>query len=54
MLKSVPSSIKHRSFKHFSEADFVDNLWSVPWCMVDLYDDVDDKVSAFNTLPRGP
>ena len=50
VLKSVPSSIKRRSFKHFSEADFVDDLWSVPWCMVDLFDDVDDKVSVFNTL----
>ena len=50
VLKSAPSSIKCRSFKHFSEADFVKDLWTVPWCIIDLFDDVDDKVSAFNTL----
>ena len=32
--KPAPCSIKRRSFKHFSEADFVDDLWSVPWCTV--------------------
>ena len=48
--KPAPCSIKRRSFKHFSEADFVDDLWSVPWCIVELFDNVDDKVSVFNTL----
>ena len=50
VLKSAPSSTKRRSFKHFSEADFVEDLWTVPWCIIDLFDYVDDKVSAFNTL----
>ena len=50
VLKSAPSSIKRTSFRHFSEADFVDDLWTVPWCIVDLFDDIDDKVSVFNTL----
>ena len=50
VFKPAPRSIKRRSFKHFSEADFVNDLWTVPWCIVDLFDDVDDKVSVFNTL----
>ena len=48
--KPAPCSIKLRPFKHFSEADFIDDLWSLPWCIVELFDDVNDEVSVFNTL----
>ena len=45
-----PSLITHRSFKHFNQASFVDDLYYIPWSILDIFDDPDDKVEAFNRL----
>ena len=45
-----PSLVTHRSFKHFSKSSFEDDLSSVPWSILDVFDDPDDKVKACNLL----
>ena len=50
-LPSPPSSlITRRSFKHFCKSSFEDDLSCVPWSILDVFDDPDDKVEAFNFL----
>ena len=45
-----PSHVTHRSSKHFSKASFEDDLSSVHWSILNVFDDPDDKVEAFNLL----
>ena len=44
------SLVSHRSFKHFSKSSFEDDLSSVPQSILNVFDDPDDKVEAFNIL----
>ena len=46
----TPTLISYRSFKHFSKASFEEDLSAVPWCVMDAFDDPDDKLEAFNLL----
>ena len=48
--KTLHKTITKRSFKNFSTSSFNDDLVSVPWFLLDLFDDVDDKVFLFNAL----
>ena len=42
--------VTHRSYKTFSKASFEDDLSTVPWSLLDVFDCLEDKVSVFNTL----
>ena len=42
--------IEYRNFKNFSQQKFVDDLHTVPWSVIDLFSDVDDKIETWNTL----
>ena len=44
-----PSLVTHRSSKHFSKSSFEDDLSCVPWSIIDVFDDPDDKVEAFTS-----
>ena len=45
-----PSLVTHRSSRHFSKSSFEDDLSCVPWSIIDVFDDPDDKVEAFDFL----
>ena len=45
-----PTLITHRSFKHFNKTSFENDLSYIPWSILDIFDDPDDKVEAFNIL----
>ena len=45
-----PTLITRRSFKHFSKSSFHEDLSIVPWSILDIFDDPDDKVDEFNLL----
>lgn len=42
--------INYRSFKHFEESRFLQDLDSVPWEIIENFDTVDDIVSVWNDL----
>ena len=42
--------VNRRSFKNFSKSAFENDLSSVPWSVIDVFNDPDDKVEAFNIL----
>ena len=46
----VHTTIKYRSLKTFNENDFISNLQSQPWSVIDVFDDVDDALDYFVTL----
>jgi hypothetical protein len=48
--KPLPSLVTRRSFKNFSKATFEKDLPAVPWCVIDVFDNPDDKVDMFNSL----
>ena len=48
--KSQHFSISYRSFKHFDEAKFIEDLQSVPWDTIKLFDDTDDIMEAWLDL----
>ena len=48
--KPQPSLITHRSFKHFCQATFEDDLSTAPWHVMDIFEDPDDKLESFNLL----
>ena len=45
-----PTTIYHRSLKHFDHAAFRQDLVSAPWGILDLFEDPLDKTEAFNLL----
>ena len=45
-----PTLITHRSFKHFSKTSFEENLTTAPWCVMNIFEDPDDKAEVFNLL----
>ena len=48
--RSKPVYITTRSFKHYSPVDFNSDVSLAPWSLVDVFDDVEDKLSAFDLL----
>ena len=48
--KPPPTLITHRSFKNFSKSIFEADLSLVPWSIINVFDDPDDKVDTFNSL----
>ena len=50
VVRSQPTLITHCSFKHFSKASFQEDLTAAPWCVMDVFDDPDDKTEVFNLL----
>ena len=45
-----PVYITTRTFKNYQQDDFLRDISMVPWCIVDCFDDIDDRVYALNTL----
>ena len=43
-------TISYRSFKNFNEAKFIEDLQSVPWDTIKLFDDTDDIMEAWLDL----
>ena len=50
VVRPQPTLITHRSFKHFSMACFKEDLNAAPWCVMDIFEDPDDKTEVFNLL----
>ncbi|MEW8546816.1 MAG: reverse transcriptase family protein [Candidatus Thiodiazotropha sp.] len=48
--KSNHFSISYRSFNNFDEAKFIEDLQSVPWDTIKLFDDTDDIMEAWLDL----
>ena len=48
--KPPPTLVTRRSFKNFTKSAFENDLSSVPWSVIDVFDDPDDKVEVFNIL----
>ena len=48
--RSKPVYITTRSFKHYSPVDFNSDVSLAPWSIVDVLDDVEDKLYAFDLL----
>ena len=48
--KPPPTLITLHSFKFFLKSSFEEDLSAVPWSIIDVFDDPDDKVDAFNSL----
>jgi len=45
-----PVYITTKSFKHYSPVDFNNDVSLAPWSIVDVFDDVEDKLYAFDLL----
>ena len=48
--RSKPVYITTRSFKLYSPVDFNSDVSLAPWSIVDVFDDVEDKLYAFDLL----
>ena len=48
--RSKPIYITTRSFKHYCPIDFNNDVSLAPWSIVDVFDDVEDKIYAFDSL----
>ena len=48
--RSKPVYITTRSFKHYSPVDFNSDISLAPWSIVNVFDDVEDKLYAFDLL----
>ena len=44
------TTIKYRSYKHFDQDAFLSDLGSVPWSIIELFDDVDYALHAWEML----
>jgi len=44
------STIRYRSYKHFNEEQFLNDLKNQPWSVLDIYDDPDDALGYFLEL----
>ena len=45
-----PVYITTRSFKNFNQDAFQNDIAEAPWSVVDVFDDVDDKLDAFHLI----
>ena len=48
--RSKPVYITTRSYKHYKADAFNDDVSKAPWSIVDIFDDVEDKLHVFNSL----
>ena len=48
--KHSAKTIHRRSFKHFDPTSFNDDVARLPWSILNVFDDVDDKLMVFNSL----
>ena len=48
--RSKPVYVTTRSYKDFAPESFLVDLNCVPWSVIDCFEDVDDKLNAFNLL----
>lgn len=48
--KNTHFTISYRSFKHFNENSFVNDLKSTPWDIVKVFDDTNDSVEIWSSL----
>ena len=48
--KSPPTFITTRSFKNYSSSEFLKDVATSPWSVLEIFDDPDDKLFAFNVL----
>ena len=52
--KSIPSPLKtsvvRRLYKSFSPSQFQSDLDAVPWSLLEVFNDPDDKLNVFNLL----
>lgn len=48
--KRTHHTIKYRSFKNFNETKFIEDLKSVPWDIIKIFDNVDDALEAWYSL----
>lgn len=48
--KNKHYTILYRSFRNFDEANFADDLQTVPWDTIKLFDDTDDILEAWSDL----
>ena len=51
IIKNTHQTITYRSFKNFEVDRFLKDLNSVPWEIIEQFDEVDDMVSIWSTLP---
>ena len=45
-----PTYVTTRSFKHYQPDQFLADVSQVPWSVLDVFDDPEDKLNAFNLL----
>ena len=45
-----PSYITTRSFQNYNKVAFLEDISNAPWSVIGVFDDVEDKLNAFNTL----
>ena len=50
LIKGKHTTIKYRSYKSFDEAEFIKDLQSVPWSVIEGFDNPDDILDTWNTL----
>ena len=48
--RSKPVYITTRSYKHYKADAFYDDVSKAPWSIIDVFDDVEDKLHVFNLL----
>ena len=48
--KNIHPIITYRSFRNFEENRFLNDLYSVPWEIIEQFDNLDDIVSSWNAL----
>ena len=48
--QSKPVYITTRCFKHYQPEAFYEVIEQAPWSVLDVFDDVNDKLFAFNEL----
>ena len=48
--RAKPVYITTRSFKHYEHKEFLGDMSTVPWSVVDCFDEVEDRLGAFNLL----
>ena len=48
--KNIHYTIKYRSFKNFDEIKFIEDLQTIPWDVVKVFEDVDDALETWYSL----
>ena len=48
--KNRHESITYRNFKHFCQEAFLNDLNTAPWSLLDVFDDVNEKLDTWNSL----